>query len=604
MNKYIRKIGMALGCCLMVSSCAEVSFWDNFLGDQPESSGVTTEEMFSSRVNAEQVLTYAYTGLISGLPTSGDNKLGVNVLEAITDLCYSRRDNISDGPMTLYYNGALSATNLPTHSAYLFGSETDWRTIRYAWLYLENVDQVPDMTATEKDQRKAEAKVLLALSYYDMMKYIGGVPWLDHAVDVNENMEFPRVTFSQTVENIVALLDDVINNSSLPWRQTDATNYGRMSKAAAMALKFKVLLFAASPTFNSNTPWRSDADEYTCYGNYDASRWQRAVDAGNAFFTQLDQNGEYSLVQPTDDSHRARRLAFRQAYFNRGSSEVLISVHKGWDNESVHTDFYSQRYYTGPTLNYVNMFAWDDGTEFQEDPDDPNGFDWANPSRQPFFEEGEDEDEDGLPDLTPTRDPRLYETAAVPGDDYYGGTAAPVYTNAAGYHLCPGFLIMKYVLQQSDDRSSTGEQWSHTRLAEIMLGYAEALNEVNNGPTTEAYQMVNDVRNRVGMPDLPENLSKDAFLEAVLKERAMELGFEEVRWFDIVRRGRSDLITKPLYGLTSVGNDRNNPTSFTFEPFEIGARYWESNWDTKWYLAPIPQNEINKDYGMTQNPGW
>ena len=598
MNKYIKKIGMALGCCLLVSSCAEVSFWNNFLGDEPEESGATTEVMFSSRANAERVLNYAYTGLISGLPYSGDNKLGYNILEAITDLCYSRRDNISDGPTTLYYNGALSATNMPSHCAYLFASETDETTIRYAWLYLENVDKVPDMSEVEKDQRKAEAKMLLALSYYDMMKYIGGVPWLDHAVDVNEEMHFPRITFAQTVENIVALLDDVINNSQLPWRQTDATNYGRMSKAGAMALKFKVLLFAASPTFNSNTLWHSQADEYTCYGNYDASRWQRAVDAGKAFFDALESNSGYSLVQPASDTHQARRLAYRRAYFERANSEVLISIHKGWSYESVHSDYYSQRYYTGPTLNYVNMFAWEDGTEFCTDPDDPNSFDWANPSKQPFFEVVDDE-------LVPTRDPRLYENVACPGDNYYGGTSAPVYLNAPNYHLNPGFLVMKYVLQQSSDRGVSGEQWSHTRLAEIMLGYAEALNEVNGGPTDEAYEMVNDVRARVGMPALPDNLSQSQFLDALLKERAMELGFEEVRWFDIVRRGLSDVLTKPLYGLESTAtDDANNPKHFTFTPFSIGTRYWETNWDTKWYLAPIPQGEINKDYGMTQNPGW
>ena len=263
MNKYKKTIGLIAGCWLMLSSCAEVTFWNEFLGDQPESSGVTTEEMFASRLNAERVLTQAYTNLISGLPTGSDNKLGVNILESITDLCYSLRDNISDGPTTLYYNGALSATNIPSHSAYKYGSETDWTAIRYAWMYLENVDKVPDMTAAEKNTRSAEAKVLIALSYFGMLQNVGGVTWLDHAVDVNETMSFPRITFAQTVDNIVALLDDVIDNSNLPWRQSD-TDYGRMSKAGAMALKFKVLLFAASPTFNSDTPCHSEADLYTC----------------------------------------------------------------------------------------------------------------------------------------------------------------------------------------------------------------------------------------------------------------------------------------------------------------------------------------------------
>ncbi len=116
--------------------------------------------------------------------------------------------------------------------------------------------------------------------------------------------------------------------------------------------------------------------------------------------------------------------------------------------------------------------------------------------------------------------------------------------------------------------------------------------------------MVNEVRQRVGLSELPTKMNHDQFLEAVLRERALELGFEEVRWFDLVRRNRQNDFKKKLYGLRSRGNDLNHPTEFTFEKVELEDHYWATNWDTKWYLAPIPQDEINKNYGMTQNPGW
>lgn len=586
MNSIIKGLGIALGCLLMTSSCSEIGFGDKFLGDQPESSGATTEEMFSSKINAEKVLTQAYTGLPYGLPTGSDFKLGVNILESLTDLCQSFRDNISDGPMKLYYNGALSATNVPKHSAYRYGGKSDWSTIRYAWLYIENVSKVPDMTADEKDKRIGEAKVLISLCYFEMLRYVGGVTWLDHYVDVNETMNYPRITFAETVEKIVALLDEAIA-SKMPWK-ADRVDDGRMTKAAAMALKFKVLQWAASPTFNSNTKWHPDADEYTCYGNYSDQRWKDAAAAGSAFFAEVKRQGQYELVQPTEDTHRARRLAYRKAYYERGGSEIVISIRKGY-NADVHSSVFGQRYYTGPTLNYVDMFPWEDGSDF------PADFDWKEPSKQPFFTKK---------DLTPTRDPRLYENVACPGDTYFDGTAAPVYLNNPGYKDGSGFLIMKYILQQNDDRTGP-VQWSHTRLAEIMLGYAEVLNEVNGRPTDEAYQMVNDVRARVGLSELPKGKNHDQFLEAVLRERALELGFEEVRWFDLVRRNRQNDFKKKLYGLRSRGTDDiNNPTEFTFEKVELGERFWATNWDTKWYMAPIPQEEINKNYGMTQNPGW
>lgn len=90
--------------CLLLASCSDIRFGDDFLGDHPESSGATLDEMFSSAVNADRVLTKAYTYLPYGLPT-GDrpyDKLGVNILEAITDLHYSFRNNMSDGPVNLY----------------------------------------------------------------------------------------------------------------------------------------------------------------------------------------------------------------------------------------------------------------------------------------------------------------------------------------------------------------------------------------------------------------------------------------------------------------------------------------------------------------------
>lgn len=101
--------------------------------------------------------------------------------------------------------------------------------------------------------------------------------------------------------------------------------------------------------------------------------------------------------------------------------------------------------------------------------------------------------------------------------------------------------------------------------------------------------MINEVRARVGLSELSD-LNHDQFIEAVLKERALELGFEEVRWFDLVRRKRQADFTKTLYGLQSKGDDLNHPTAFTFKKVELSERYWKHNWNTKWYLTPIPQN--------------
>lgn len=164
--------------CLLLASCSDIRFGDDFLGDHPESSGATLDEMFSSAVNADRVLTKAYTYLPYGLPT-GDrpyDKLGVNILEAITDLHYSFRNNMSDGPVNLYYNGALSSnigtSDLQGREAYRFGTEPEYNAIRYAWIYIENADRIPDITSSARRERVAEAKMIIALAYAEMLRYM------------------------------------------------------------------------------------------------------------------------------------------------------------------------------------------------------------------------------------------------------------------------------------------------------------------------------------------------------------------------------------------------------------------------------------------------
>lgn len=591
MKRIISLIGILLP--MLFNSCSEIAFGDKFLGDAPEESGATLEDMFSNFENSEKVLNMAYRGLNYGLSVSKEPILGGNVLESLTDLCQSFRNNIADGPINVYYGGQLNSTSVASNAMYNYGKSTDWSTIKHSWIYLENIDKV-DMDNQLKNQRKGEARVLIALSYFRMMRYVGGVNWLDHAVPVNAEMIFPRITFAETIDNIVELLDEAI--PLMVWKQDDV-NDGRMTKAAAMALKQQVLLWAASPTFNSDILWHEKADKYTCYGNYDKNRWVRAEKAGKDFFNELAKYPmTYGLIMPDGDnpSHKDRRLAYRKAYYDRGGSEILISIRKGFDS-SIHTTYYDNRFFIGPTLNYVDMFPWADGTPFEGE-----NFDWKNPSKQPFFTYSKTNG------MVPTRDPRLYENIACPGDTYFDGTSAPVYSNCQNYHTGSGFLVMKYILQEAGDRLGRPVQWSFLRLSEVMLSYAEVLNEVHSGPTVEAYKLVNDVRKRVGLSPL-KDLNQDQFKAALLNERALELGFEEVRWFDLVRHGMVECFTKKLYGIRSLGNNLNNPTSFTFEKVPLEqVRYWAfpDKWDSKWFMSPIPLDELNKDYGMTQNPGW
>lgn len=591
--KTTRNIFIAVLLGVLMASCESLKLGDAGLSSAPESSGATIESLFATKKDADKVLVTAYAYLPYGITSDFDSKMGSNVLECITDHAHSNQTFGSDGPRNLYYNGALGSTISSSYAgseAYRFGSEKDYTVIRYAWIFIENADKIPDATEAEIAKMKAEAKVCIAISYANMLRYVGGVPILDHAVETTEEMKYPRNTFAETVDYIVKLCDEA--KDDLPWYNSDPNDDGRMTKAAALGLKLRILCFAASPTFNSGTPWHPEANEYHYYGNADAGRWQDAKDAADEFMTEWAKNGYYGLVQPTGVTPTDYRLAYRKGYFERGTIESIISIRKDYDSD-YHDDWIDDGDYICPTLNWVNKFGWADGSDFPED------FDWENPSTQPFFTGG------SCLSGAETRDPRLYENVAVPGDYWANDNIARVHVNHPNYRdNGTGFLTMKYVLQRDTDRDEIPPHWSMMRFAEILLNAAEAYNEADGGPSPEAYAWVNSVRARVGLSGLKEGMSQAEFREALLRERDCEFGYEEFRWFDMVRYGLQEDFQKPLYGLTSKGNDQLNPTSFTFSTFKIPSRSWETDWNTKWYFAPIPTTEVNKGYGMTQNPGW
>ena len=154
--------------------------------------------------------------------------------------------------------------------------------------------------------------------------------------------------------------------------------------------------------------------------------------------------------------------------------------------------------------------------------------------------------------------------------------------------------------------------------------------EVENVDFSAAIAIANKVRARVGLGDLnacnpSKNLmtNKEALLEEILRERACELGLEDVRVFDMIRYKRDDLFKKPLHGLRIYRNDGggdkpwsgtdgnagefpDKPSNFKYEVFALEniARSWWNNFSPKWYLAAFPPSEVNKEYGLTQNPGW
>jgi hypothetical protein len=577
---------------IVFTSCEDIRFGDAFL-EKAQSEEINLDTVFSRKLYAEQALSQVYTSLPYGLLTgtgAGNNKLNLDLLECLTDL---NTTMLTYGSGTQeFYSGSMTSSSKEVNFKYSFIGQGGWKGIRDAYIFINNIDRVPDMTNEEKNLRKAEAKMIIAIHYAEMFRHFGGLPLVDRAYAPSEEPDLKRMTAQQTLDYITSLLDEVAQ--VLPWKIANPVeDDGRMTAAGAMGLKIRILLFAASPLFNDNVPFlegRASDEELVWFGNKDNNRWQSVVNACEVFFNRMNAEGGYLLVNNTGNA----REDFRKAYYERNNQEVLISHRKGYKRENVLNAFFEHVGYGigNTTLDYVDMFPMADGTDFN----------WNNPihSQYPFF--------DALGN--PVRDPRLYETVLINGDDYQGrkaelwvgGRERPL-DNRTQSIAATGFVMRKFRL---DVQSAAGTvvHWPYLRLPEVFLSYAEALNEVNGGPNALAYDMIDRTRDRVGVGRVPRGLSQSEFREAILRERALEFGYEEIRHFDMIRWKREDLFRKQLKGLAIFSGD-NAGGNLTYEAFEIPqTRDWQNRWNAKWYITPIHIDEINKGYGLIQNPGW
>lgn len=641
---------MAAAALLAASSCSDLKFGNAFLEKAP-GADMTLEQIFSSKLYAERELIGAYASLRTCLTVhsnngnyefqNGGNKIGWDNLDTMTDLMQSHCT--WGGVIKTYYAGTYNA-EAENEGYGKFGFHPDqegaWTGIRRAWIFINNVDRVPDMTDEEKKVRKGEARMIIALQMHEMLRHFGGVPILDdYATPENEmTADYSRRTVRQCVDFIVNMCDQAAKE--LPWTVADADN-GRMTAAGALALKARVLQLAARPLFNASTPYlqaqeptaankvsvKEDPGLMTWLGSYTQENWQAVADACEDFFKKNTENGDaYRMVLPQTNDAEGYRQAFSTCYADRESPEIIIHTGRAIPTYSnTYHRFYfgltdqgqAGRGYGGGcvTLNFVDMFTAADGT-----PSDYRK--WLS-----------DHGHDGTVYNNPFtgKDPRLYETVLIAGDRYRTRCAETwidglEHGSSANPKCATGFIIRKFLWDYNDEFLNKATNSAYIRLPELYLMYAEALNEL--GRSEEALSWLNKTRTRVGLPemtlpnaakihsgqalpDYPEcSLQGDKYLrEEILDERAREFCFEEVRWFDIAFWKREDLMRKLLYGIQitrkSGSFEEGNLVLTYSDPSKMDqGRIWQDKFSPKWFLSAFPSDEINKGYGLVQNPGW
>jgi outer membrane protein len=649
MKKIFTNI-MAAAALFAASSCSDLKFGNDFLEKAP-GADMTLEQIFSSKLYAERELIGAYASLRTCLTVhsnngnyefqNGGNKIGWDNLDTMTDLMQSHCT--WGGVIKTYYAGTYNAEAENEGSGkfgFLPDQEGAWTGIRRAWIFINNVDRVPDMTDEEKKVRKGEARMIIALQMHEMLRHFGGVPILDdYATPENEmTADYSRKTVRQCVDFIVNMCEQAAKE--LPWTVADADN-GRMTAAGALALKARVLQLAARPLFNASTPYlqaqeptaankasvKEDPGLMTWLGSYKQENWQAVADACEDFFKKNTENGDaYRMVMPYTNDAEGYRQAFSTCYADRESPEIIIHTGRAIPTYSnTYHRFYfgltdqgqAGRGYGGGcvTLNFVDMFTAADGT-----PSDYRK--WLS-----------DHGHDGTVYNNPFtgKDPRLYETVLIAGDRYRTRCAETwidglEHGSSANPKCATGFIIRKFLWDYNDEFLNKATNSAYIRLPELYLMYAEALNEL--GRSQEALSWLNKTRTRVGLPemtlpnaaklhsgqalpDYPEcSLKGDKYLrEEILDERAREFCFEEVRWFDIAFWKREDLMRKILYGIQitrkSGSFEEGNLVLTYSDPSKMDqGRIWQDKFSPKWFLSAFPSDEINKGYGLVQNPGW
>lgn len=610
-------LALFLGIPLFFSACVEdFKIGDKFLEKAP-GVDVTADTIFGKAEYARRFLWNCYQKLYYGLPSAWnqvDGKMNMNMFESLADSWHSHMT--WDEVCRTYYAGGYTAgmEDWSTHTRFGYNREECWEAIRASWLFIEQVDKVPDMDEEEKIRLKAEAKVIIASRYFDMYRHFGGLPLLDHAVKLEEDMQIPRSTVLDTNDFMIRLLDEAA--ADLPWVLPD-TEYqtwdGRFTRAAALGLKCKILHFTASPLFNDDQPYcleePQDAvtNHYVWTGGYKQELWDNCLKACEEFFKEIAEKGCYHLVQATGNTDKpltsplnGYRVAFRDAYSLRGSGydnpELLISTRLNYNNYAYFRNGSCPGGAFTPTQEYVEMFPMSDGTPFS----------WEDPEKVEL--------------MFTQRDPRLFETILVNQADFQGrkaqmwvgGREMQQCTVTESGQYATGYGIYKYIL---DGQVNKGRPtfWPYLRVAEIYLIYAEALMKSNHD-YDKAIEQIDIVRRRVNLPGLEESNSdldlrnEKVLLGEILRERACELGLEDVRLFDLNRNKMAENFVKPLHGLR-ITLESQNPVKYKYEIFELRnpSRFmWKDGYtfSSKWYLTAFPPSEVNKDYGLVQNPGW
>ena len=457
------------------------------------------------------------------------------------------------------------------------------------------------------NSRMDEARFLRAYFYSEYFMHAGGIPILLEPLDRNSMSEDellkPRATFEETLNFITGELGSVVDNGYLQVKYNNGdANAGRATLGAALVIKGWLELFAASPLFNSGSPYLPDPDHLVSFASADPERWRTAAETNKKFMDEF--GSEYGLFEDMPNFFRATNEYNKEViwdrqivadvggmgsnYERRGGPTYVLGEYMTWGNYN-------------PTQELVDAFSMANGLPIT---DPASGYDPQNPyvDREKRFYDAIVYD--GAPyklDWMTTEDviyTRIDENYTNPDKTNQIDLAGKTDVGDSGYYqkkrLNPD-------AKPADDAS--GQNDVFYRYAEVLLNYAEAQNEYA-GPDGTVYDAINQVRNRSDLPNLPAGLSKDEMREAIHRERRVELCFENKRYFDNKRLKIAEVImNKRRHNMVIRYSNPANSTGDLVYSVEPEVKY-SVKFEPRMYMSPIPLAVIDQNPKVKQNPGY
>ena len=613
--KYSNNYLIAL--VLMATGCN-----DDFLNTEPISE-VSSSAVWADAGLAEAAVTEIYNGLADG----GFNE---EMLASTTDEAIFTHPGRGVSTVT---ESRSSAENVIDWGDERLRWDELYQRIRATNIAIENLVE-PQFENTDLATRLlGEARFMRAFFYHQLVRLWGGVPIVDRAYELGEeDFTLPRGSFEDCVNFIV----EDCNQAAQLLEGRDRVN-GRASQLAALALKARILTYAASDLHDvSAASAMSDLisgypnPELLGYTSGDRSaRWQAAQAAAKEV---LDMTTGYKtdLTAPVSPEEGQQNYEDISLAKNGGEEDLLFARYfvnaKVEDGSRVALDNGPNGYHNWagntPVQNLVDDYEMMDGSPF----------DWDNPEHA----------------ATPytNRDPRFYATVLYDGSDWKPRTADVAAKdpfnqlqtgqyeivqdgNVVNYFgldtrqssvedwngTRTGYYMHKFINKNPDiiDQNTRQEiPWPELRYTEAMLNYAEA--SIALGQDAEAQAWINRIRFRAGMPAITE--VGDALKERYRNERRVELVYEEHRYFDARRwmiaeetlgqKAGIILIEGTLKPGANVTLYRYDPDSYryTYTPTDIDPGIENRQWQDKMYFLPIYRDELNRNKQLVQNPGF